>query len=330
MEKLLNQAGLNPILGAATERKMQPGRNHGRDKSAVACNFQRAGTLSTGQVQAIRSLHETLARSLTKSLGAYLRKAIEVTVVSVDQNPYSEFLQQIADLNFVCSTSLHPLGALAVVELEWPLALPIVDMLLGGAGHPASEAREITDIEEEILGYVVQLICKELEATWMPVLQLEFRSIQRQKKAQIFRLMPPTEKVLWLSLDIRTEDVQGKLRLAFPVVVANALLKKLDEQGSYRVPTAGSSGTRQFRKVLEQCRFKTELLLPEAAIPAGKLMRLKVGEVLEFPLKVTVPIQFRVENQIFYLAHPVASGDRRAAEIYAKATNDQLVKEEAN
>ena len=36
------------------------------------------------------------------------------------------------------------------------------------------------------------------------------------------------------------------------------------------------------------------------------------------------------ENGSFTFAHPVASGDRRAAEIYANTTNDQLVKEEAN
>jgi len=210
------------------------------------------------------------------------------------------------------------------------LALPVIDMLLGGTGNPVAEVREVTDIEEEILGSVVQLICKELEATWLPVLKQEFRFVRRLRQAQILRLMSPKEKVLWVSLEVRTAEVRGMLKLAFPAVVTNALLKSLDEQGSYCAQTGGTSDNRHFRNVLEQCRFHAELLLPEAAVPARKLMHLKVGEVLEFPIKATVPIPFKVENQILFLAHPVAIGDRRAAEMYTKAATRQLIKEESN
>ncbi len=59
-------------------------------------------------------------------------------------------------------------------------------------------------------------------------------------------------------------------------------------------------------------------------------MHLKVGEVLEFPCKATVPIPFKVENQILFLAHPVAIGDRRAAEMNMKAATRQLIKEESH
>ena len=58
-------------------------------------------------------------------------------------------------------------------------------MLLGGTGNPVADVREVTDIEEEILGSVMQLICRELEATWLPVLKLEFRFVQRHRQAQI-------------------------------------------------------------------------------------------------------------------------------------------------
>jgi flagellar motor switch protein FliM len=275
-------------------------------------------------------LHDTFARSLTTSLGAYLRGAFEVAVVSVEPIAYSEFLQHIPDQNFVCSAALHPLEALAAVELDLPLALPVVEMLLGGAGNPVSVVREVTDIEEDILGSVVQLICRELEATWLPVLKLEFRFVRRLRQAQIARLMSPKEKVLSVSVEIRTAEVRGMLKLAFPAVVTNVLLKKLDEQGAYCTHTGGSSDNHHFRNVLERCRFHAELLLPEAAVPARKLMHLKVGEVLEFPFKATLPIPFKVENQILFLAYPVAIDDRWAAEMHSKTLTRHLIKEESN
>jgi flagellar motor switch protein FliM len=330
MEKTLNQEEIEAMLRVVEERKTQSAKQPPRDQTVVPCNFRRAGILTSEQVQAIRSLHDTFARALTSSLGAYLRGALEIAVVSIEQITYSEFLRHIPDLNFACSVALPPLEALAAVELDLPLALPVIDLLLGGSGGPVSEVRELTEIEEEILGSIMHLICRELEATWLPVLKLDFRFERRQRQAQILRLMSPKEKVLSLALEIRTAEVRGMLNLAFPAVVANALVKKLDEQGSYRRHTGGPSDNRHLRKVLEECRFHAELLLPEAPVSARKLMHLKVGDVLELPFKVSVPTLFKVENQTLFLAHPVAIGDRRAAEMNMKTGTRQLVKEEPN
>lgn len=313
----------------ANKEKQSPDRPAG-SQTPAAWNLRSAGLLSKDQAQGIRSLHETFARALSNALGAYLRGAFEVALVAVEQIAYPEYVQRVPDPNFVCSLSLQPFEGFGVMELDLQLALPVVDMLLGGKGAPASEVRDVTDIEEEILGSMVQLICDELEATWRPLLQLDLRFLHRQKKAQIRRLMSPREKILSLSLEIRTAEVRGMLNLAFPAVVVNALLRKLEEQDLYRENKGESSNNRHLRTVLERCCFHAELLLPEIPIPAGKLVRLKVGEVLEFPLKASLPILFKVENQVLFLAHPVATGDRRAAEIHAKAVTSELIKEEPN
>jgi flagellar motor switch protein FliM len=330
MEKTLNQEEIAALLQVAEGRKTQSAKEPPPDQTVVPCDFRRAGFLTPEQVRAIRSLHDTFARALTNSLGAHLRAALEIALVSVEQMTYAEFLRHIPDLNFAGSVALSPLVALAAVELDLPLALPVIDLLLGGSGGSVSEVRELTEIEEEILGSVVNIICRELEAAWQPVLKLDFRFERRQRQAQLLRLMSPQEKVLSLSLEIHMAEVRGTLNFAFPAVVAKALVRKLDEQGSYRRHTGGPSDSRHLRKVLEECRFHAELLLPEAAVSARKLMHLKVGDVLELPFKVSVPTLFKVENQTLFLAHPVAVGDRRAAEMNTKAGRRQFVEEEPN
>jgi len=330
MEKVPKREEVNTPLDTGAEGKTASPSGRGRGEPAVACNFRRAGSLTQDQAQAIRTLHDTFARGLVNSLGAHVRGAFEVTVSSVEQLAYPEFLERIPKPNFVCSIALHPLETLAAVELELPLALALVDMLLGGPGSPVSEAREVTDIEGEILAGLVELICTELAAAWSRVLTLDFRLDRRLKEAQIPRLMSPREKVLFVPLEIRTGEVRGRLSLAFPAVAANALLRKSDEQDSVRVHADTPSDNRQLRNLLEQCPFHAELLLPVSAVPARKLLHLKVGDVLEFPLKADVPILFKVENQALFLAHPVATSDRRAAEIHAKLVPRELAKEETH
>jgi flagellar motor switch protein FliM len=316
------------VLSAAEKAPASAEPAHG--PAAVPYDFRRAGMLTQDQMQAMRSLHDTFARNLAESLGPYLHGTSEIAVASVEQILYAQFVQRIPDPNYVGSIALHPLEATAAVELDLGLALPVVDMLLGGGGRPVTEVREVTEIEEEILGSVVQLICRELEAAWLPVLELDFRFEQRQRQAQFLRLMSPLEKVLCLSLEVRMAENRGRLNLAFPAVAVNALLKELHGQGSYRSQTGGSSGNRRLRDLLERCRFHAELLSPPAPVSARKLIQLKVGEVLELPVSVAKPTLFKVENRTLYLAHPVAIGDRRAAEMYTRAANDELTKEECN
>jgi flagellar motor switch protein FliM len=330
MDKTLNQEEFNPLPQNVEGRETPPSKEPAPCQSAEPCDFRRAGILARDQVQAIRSLHDRFARNLTDTLRTYLRGAFEIAVASVDQILYSEFVQHIPDLNYVGSIALHPLEATAAVQLDLPLALPIVDMLLGGTGCPVTQVREVTEIEEEILGSVAQLICRDLEAAWLPVLKLDFRFEHRRRQAQILRLMSLKEKVLSLSLEVRTSENRGMLNLAFPAVAVNALLKELDGQGSNRRQTGGPSGNHRLRSRLEQCRFHAELLSPTAAVSVRKLIHLKVGEVLELPVTVAEPTLFKVENQILFLAHPVAMGDRRAAEMHAKAAAPQLIKEEPN
>ena len=51
-------------------------------------------------------------------------------------------------------------------------------MLLGGAGRPGP-VRELTEIEEEILTSVVQLVVRELNTAWLSV-GLQFAFEQRE------------------------------------------------------------------------------------------------------------------------------------------------------
>ena len=327
MDKTLSQEEFNALLQMVEGR-----RTHVSEElaHAVPWDISRAGALNKEDLQAIRTLHETFARTLSESLGSHLRGSFEIAVVTVEQIRYSEFLHRLPELSYVASIDLSPLQAMAAIGLELRLALPVIDMLLGGNGNSVAEVREVTEIEEEILRSVFELICTGLEAAWLPVLKLDFRFGRRQERAQLSRLMSPKERVLSLSLQVRTAQNEGMLHLAFPGMVVNALLKKLGEQDSDRPQGVGSSVDSHLRDRLEGCRFHAELISPAAAVSAKKLMQLKVGEVLEFPFTVAEPTLFKVENQTLFLANPVAIGDRRAAEIHAKAYAPVLIKEEPN
>jgi len=315
MEKILNQDEIDALFHAARDRLPDRTRPKEENKHITACNFRHGGLVSRDQLRAVNMLHDTFVRSLTRSLAAYLRVAFEVNLVSTEQMTYSEFLQHVPEVNYVVSIHIRPLEAMAAIELDLQLAFPMIDLLLGGPGKPAGEVREVTEVEEEILKGVVQIICRELQATWQAVMEVEFQFEERQRRAQILRLMPPNEKVLSLSYELRLGELSGTLVTAFPAVAANALIRKLAQQGSYRKHRAGSAEVSALRLKLEKCLFPVELILPGGPVSSRRLLELEKGSILALHLRVDKPAILYVEKQPLFSAQPVRSGKHRAGLI---------------
>ena len=201
MEKTLKQDEIDALFQAA--RSVRAG---GRPRPRCAArvvpyNFSSAGQISTDQLRAISMLNDLFARNLTHNLAAWLRTRFQVNLVSAEQIQFNEFLLRIPEISYVASVRLEPLGALSVLQLDLALAPPIIDLLLGGEGKEGP-LRELTDIEESILGSVVEIICRELTAAWQPV-GLSFNFERRQMQTQVARIMSVTEKTLCLSFEIR-------------------------------------------------------------------------------------------------------------------------------
>ena len=240
-EKTLKQDEIDALFEAARSTAPEAARTEVRAR-VVPYNFSSAGQISTDQLRAISMLNDLFARNLTHNLAAWLRTRFQVNLVSAEQIQFNEFLLRIPEISYVASVRLEPLGALSVLQLDLGLAPPIIDLLLGGDGKDGP-LRELTDIEESILGSVVEIICRELTVAWQPV-GLSFIFERRQMQTQVARIISVTEKTLCLSFEIRMPHSSGLLNLAFPAVVANTILRRLTTDWGRRRRHAGETRAR--------------------------------------------------------------------------------------
>ena len=171
-------------------------------------------------------INDIFARNLTHHLGAWFRSRVQVSLVSAEQIPFSEFLLRIPELAYVSSVRLDPLRATSVLQMDLTTAPSDDRSAAGRAKAKASEPRELTDIEEAILSGVVEAICRELTTAWQPV-GLSFSFEKRQMQTQTPRLIPVSEKTLCLSFELRLAETSGLLNLAFPAVASNTILRRL-------------------------------------------------------------------------------------------------------
>jgi flagellar motor switch protein FliM len=330
MEKILSQEEIDALFRAAQGRVAEKPKAPVTERTLTACNFRQSARISKEQLRSVSQLHELFARNLTHSLGAYLRLAFEVNLVSAEQLNYGEFLQRIPEVTYLVSMALRPMGVSAAIEIDLPLAFPIIDVLLGGPGRPEAAVREITEIEEQILESVVRIIGREVETTWHPVLEVEFTFDQRLRQADIARLMPPSEKILSLSFEIRMPEARGMLNIALPAAVANALLRKLTQQASYRKQRGTVDSTSQMRRRLDHCAFPLQLVLPKQRVCVSQILSLERGDVLRLQYSLGETATLLVSGKELFHAHPVRAGGRRAAQVDGRVHSlDPVQKESA-
>jgi flagellar motor switch protein FliM len=295
-------------------RKAQAAPGKPRTKRVVPYDL-RPNQLTQDQIASVTTLHEALARRLSNTLAAHLRVAFELTLVSVEQLTYSEFLARLPDLTYLASIHVMPIDARAAVQLDIGAAYPIIDVALGGSGSESIDLRDLTEIEEQILESVFRLMLFDLHAAWAPVLDIDFQFEQRQPNVQMQSAMQPGEKVLYLGFECHVSGSSGTLALIFPAAVANALLRRLSAQWSYtqRIPSRDSR--RRLRDHLLDSQFKVDLSLPNSSLTIRQLISLEPDYVLTLPIRSREPIHLNVAGRPMFLAYPVRHGNQRGARI---------------
>lgn len=313
MPKTLDQAEIDALFSKAQSSRKAGG--HGPPKNVVPCDLRHTNQLTTDQIVAVTKLHESFASRVSSSLGAHLRVAIEINLVSVEQLAYREFLSRLQDLTYLASLRVMPIDARAAIQIDIALTYPMIDVVLGGSGSGTIDPRDLTEIEEQILETIVRVIGQELQTTWAPALDLEFRCEQRQGSIQMQSTMLLEERTLCLRFHTRLAEVTGTISLIFPAVVSNVLLRKLSARWSYsdRIPSRDSR--RHVRERLNESRFMADLSLPSSPLSIRQFINLEPGQVLMLPKSSREPIHLNIAGKPMFLAYPVRQGARRSARI---------------
>src|SRR5678816_4122364 len=128
------------------------------EKKVQSYNFRRPDRISTNQIRSLHFVHDRFARNASSSISAYLRTVVEITLDSIEQVTYTEFLSNTADPTCYSSFSLRPLDGLAALEIRPESVFPMIDRMLGGAGEGIPTVRPMTEIEQRIIRAILKLL----------------------------------------------------------------------------------------------------------------------------------------------------------------------------
>jgi flagellar motor switch protein FliM len=282
-------------------------------QKGVRFDFRRLDRIAKTQLRAIHLLHDTFVRNLGSSLSAYLRSYLTVSLVSVEQLSYAEFLEGLPSPTCITSLGLRPYEGNAVLELNPSIIFPILEMLLGGNGKsPAVLQREITEIEQNVLDGLFRIILNDLKEAWKGVTAIDFNIEAMEKEPQLLQVLAPNEAVVAVGVEMRTGDSTGMMNMAMPAIVIKMMRQNFEQQWSVRRAESSESEQERMQRVLEGAIVEMDSRLEGASLTIEDFLNLHEGDLLEFdhPLERSldgiVNGKFKFKGQVVSLGHKKA------------------------
>lgn len=263
------------------------------DSGIAAYNFRRPDRISREQIHSLHYLHDRFARSAGTSMSTYLRAVLEMSLVSVEQRSYGEFVSKLADPTAFYALAIPPFAELGALEIHPNVAFAMIDRMLGGGGQGLAESRGLTEIEQYVVDSVVRVILEGLTETWKPVVELAFGVRGRETRPQLLKVAAPNEVIIMLTFDLKLNDTRGTMHLCLPEAIVEATSTQVAQawQRHRRDLTADERGW--LSQSLERVPVA---LVPEIVthLPAADIAALAVGDVLALGVPADQPVDLRV------------------------------------
>jgi flagellar motor switch protein FliM len=299
----------------------QSGTRHvaGKPRSIQNCNFRLAGRLSNEDTRSLTAIHETLARILSGALDAYLGTALEVKLQSLDRLPLKDHLASLPAQSYIMPFSQSAMSSTMVVECDLELVFPIIELLLGGEGNARGDDRELSEIDEEIMHDVFQLIVRQAELVWhLPELSLVAK--RRIKSSALPQYCPPNEKVTVVRFEAAIAGISGSFQFVLPTAFGAVLLKQLKLSQPQKKSGVRFFPTPPIRERILDCDMEVAAELSGLKVAVRDLVALQPGTVLKLRAPVHAPGMLTAGGRGLFEAVPVRNGMQRAAQLGRRAS----------
>lgn len=317
---VLSQSEIDQLLSAlstgvvsAEEMKVEEGQ-----KKVKVYDFKRPDKFSKDQIRTLYMLHENFARLLNTYLSTHLRTLVNVNVASVDQLTYEEFVRSLSNPSVIGVLTMEPLKGNLIFEINPNIAFAIIDRLFGGTGETIGKIRALTDIEEAVIRKVLNKALENFKEAWQNVVKITPRLETIETNPQFTQIVPPSDMVVIITLQVKIGNVEGLMNLCIPYLVLEPVMSKLTT--TYWVASAVAKQDHPEQIEVLQRKIRNTLVpviveLGGIDVTVHEFLELTIGDVLQFDTRVGDELNVIIGKQPKFWCRPGTSGKKVAVQI---------------
>ncbi len=331
MADILSQDEIDALLSTvsddseATEGSSESESYDFHPKKISVYDFRRPDRVSKDQLRSIRNIHDKFARNFSSNLSNFLRTITDITLVSVDQMTYGEFLMSLPDPTNFNIISMIPLQGNAVLEINPSLIFPIVDKLLGGQGLPLFHVRELTHLELNIIDGIITLILKDLEEVWKQIIpNVRFKKELSENSPHIIQIVAQNEVIVLVVFEVKFGEATGMINLCLPAIMLEPVLNKISSQDWLIGAKKGRSGEYETRilELLENISIPFKVEIGRTKLKVSELLELQANDTIILNKKSKRPLNIYINNKHKFFGALGVLGIRKAIKI-TRSTTEQ-------
>lgn len=324
----LSQREIDMLLASMSENEegagatVPPTRVQGATEIVRPYDFRHPDKFSRDQIRTVQAIHDTLGRLISNTLAAQTRTNVAIQFSSIDQMPFSDYLQGLDNQTCIFVVPGDPLPGHYVFELSLTVAMHILDRLQGGSGlRPRIPSNgEVTDIERALLSSVGRWLISDFTQAWQELAHFRARDAELHMQPHQVRQILGSEVSLAIVYEIRIFDQIGQLSVAIPGSTLEPVMPRLSASTLFATssPQAGMSHEDVWEEIAEpmgRVSLPVSVNLGRATLTMADVADLRVGDVIVTDQDVHAALEMSVSNETLFSVRPGRIGSRMAAQV---------------
>lgn len=267
---------------------------------------------------------ETFARQATTVLTSALRAVCQVTLVSVEQQTYDEYVEALANPTYMTLFSVEPMPGSGVLQMPLAATMGCVDHLLGGPGGPQQPQRPLTEIESTVVQGLTTRLLAEIRYAFAALVPLDPTISGVEYSPQFAQVVAPSDAVVVATFDLRQGEADHVATICLPFAGLLPFLTAAAAPGtmSERERAQRAHASAQLSSSFEQVPVDVSVRFRPTTADPGELAELRPGDVVRLQHPAAAPLDVTAANVVFAHATAGAQGKRLACLVVASPSKE--------
>mgnify|MGYP003581120972 CR=1 FL=1 len=315
----LSQNEIDALLGGgAKASRPRPAARRG-DPDVQVYDFRRPHRVSKERLRALEAMYGRMAKSLEGWLIGRLRGQVEITLQSVEQFSFGEFVLSLPN---PCASYVVDIadsgGQQGVIDFGGEFAFLVIDRLFGGSGTPVVPDRALSTIERNALRVLAERITAMLAEIWQDHVRLDLSVGAFESVPEILQVVNREDPVLVANLEVAAAETRSLVSICMPFSVLEKFFAGTGKR-SVKIATVSERERVETRSLSERLLRRTDVhvavRLPEFMLSMRHLAALQVGGILATGISAQTEVQVSVNGQRRFLAVQGRVGSKLAVRV---------------
>lgn len=290
-------------------------------RQVTSFDFRSPGKMAREQVRSLEVAHETFSRRWGSVLSNSLRALAHMELIGVQQLTYEDYVRSMPNPVVLGVVNMAPLPSGALIEMNVPMGLTMVDRMLGGMGRPIG-VRRPTELESELLKELLGHGAAAIGEAFQPYVDVEAELSTVEFNPHMVQTISPSEMVLVLVFSVSVAHggrSDGLVTLCYPFSLLQPAAERLGRAGWQHRAVVNldddASAAESVRGHVSEAEVELSIALRSSTIAAGEVADLQLGDVLRLEHRVDEPVIGRLGGTEVFEARAGRRGRRRAVQI---------------